>query len=63
MFPDVAVIMVVCADVTLGAAVNKPLLSIVPAFVLDEAHVALDVMSSVVPPDVVAFAVNCCVLP
>ena len=63
MFPDVAVMIVVCGDVNVVTAVKKPLLSIVPALVLDEAHVALLVMSSVVPFEVVAIALSCMVEP
>ncbi len=63
MFPDVAVMIVVCGDVKVVTAVNKPLLSIVPALVLEEAHVALEVMSSVVPFEVVAIALSCAVPP
>jgi len=62
MFPEVAVIIVCWFDVTLVAAVNKPVLLIVPALVLEELQVALDVMFSVAP-EAVAVAVNCMVLP
>ena len=63
MLPDVAVIIVVCGEVNVVTAVNKPLLLIVPALVLEEAHVALFVMSSVVPFEVVATALSCAVPP
>ena len=45
MLPDVALMVVICAGFTVGAAVNNPELLIVPALVLDEFHIALDVMS------------------
>jgi hypothetical protein len=63
MFPDVALIVVVWADPTEGAAVKSPELFIVPALEFDEFHCALDVMSCVIPSDVVAMAVNCTVVP
>jgi len=63
MLPDVAVIIVVCGEVKVVTAVNNPLLLIVPALVLEEAHVALFVMSSVVPFEVVATALSCTVPP
>jgi hypothetical protein len=45
MLLDVALMVVDCAGFTVAAAVNNPELLIVPAVVLDEFHVALDVMS------------------
>lgn len=61
---EVALIVDVCGgEVTVVTAVNKPLLSIVPALVFEEVQVALDVMSCFVPSDVVAVAVNCWVSP
>jgi hypothetical protein len=64
MLPDVALIVLICeGGIPVGTAVNKPLALIVPALLLEELHVALDVMSWVVPSDVVAVAVNCTVVP
>lgn len=45
MLPDVALMVVDCAGLTVAAAVNNPELLIVPAVVFEEFHVALDVMS------------------
>jgi hypothetical protein len=45
MLPEVALMVVVCAGFTVAAAVNNPELLIVPAVVLDELHVALELTS------------------
>ena len=63
MLPDVALTVVVCVAVMLLEAVNRPLLSIVPAFVFDDFQVTESVISWVTPPVVVAVAVYCCVAP
>jgi len=59
--PDVALIVVTCDELTLLAAVNRPVLLIIPAALLLELHVAESVMSRIVPSDVVAIALYCCV--
>lgn len=63
ILPEVAVITDVCGDVRVVTAVNKPVLSIVPALVFEEAHVTLFVISVVVLFEVVAVAVYCTVVP